>query len=265
MDYRILNQHTEVDVTPLPLIPQIYDDLHDKVLFSKFNIHWGYNNIQIAKEDRWKTGFKMTRGLFESNVMPFGLCNTPATFSRMGLAIFRPLEVKYPGRCQYYMDDFGTFTKEGEEELHREINNAFFKVLDKVDLYLRPEKCIFEQLEMDFLRIHIKNSEISIDPSKIAGIKEYDEMLKSVKEVRKFLGMVRYQRPFIRDFAKLAKPLTDLTKKSPTFELTPEATEAVKALKKAITSEPVLVPPDPHRQFELETDASLFTTGAILY
>src|SRR5579863_6776965 len=100
---------------------------------------------------------------------------------------------------------------------------------------------------MNFLGIHIKNGEISIDLSKIAGIKEYDKTLKLVKEVQKFLGMVRYQRPFIRDFAKLAKPLTDLTKKNPNFEWTPEATEAVKALKKAITSELVLVPPDPHQ------------------
>ena len=160
----------------------------------------------------------MTRGLFESNVMPFGLCNTLATFSSMGLAIFRPLEVKYPGRCRYYMDDFGTFTKEGEEELYREINNAFFKVLNKNDLYLQPEKCIFEQPEMDFLGIHIKNGEISINPSKIAEIKEYNETLKSIKEVQKFLGTVGYQRPFIRDFAKLARPLMDLTKKNPTFD-----------------------------------------------
>src|SRR5579863_9916776 len=106
VDYRILNQHTVMDITLLPLIPQIYDDLRDKVLFSKFNIRWGYNNIQVAEEDCWKTGFKITRGLFESNVMPFGLCNAPATFTCMRLMIFRPLEVQYPGRCRYYMDDF---------------------------------------------------------------------------------------------------------------------------------------------------------------
>ena len=68
--------------------------------------------------------------------MPFGLCNAPATFSCMGLAIFRPLEVQFPGRYRYYMDDFETFTKPGEEELHREVNNAFFQVLEENDLYL---------------------------------------------------------------------------------------------------------------------------------
>src|SRR5487761_639035 len=163
------------------------------------------------------------------------------------------------------MDDFGTFTKPGKEELHREINNAFFQVLEDNDLYLRPEKCVFEQPEMDFLGIHVKNGEISIDPSKIAGIRDYDEDLTSVSEVRKFLGTVGYQRPFIQDFAKIAKPLTELTKKATKFEWSNEARRAVQQLKEAVTTEPVLVPPDPNRQFELETDASPFATGAIIF
>src|SRR5579863_6908978 len=194
VDYQILNQHTVVDVTPLPLIPQIYNDLQDKVLFSKFDIRWGYNTIQVAEEDRWKTRFKITWGLFKLNVMPFRLCNAPATFSRMGLAIFRPLEVRYPGRCQYYMDDFGTFTKKGEDELHWEINQAFFKILEENDLYLHPEKCVFKQPKMDFLGIHVKNGEISIDPSKIAGIKEYDKKLSSMlrPEVQKSTARCYY-------------------------------------------------------------------------
>jgi len=79
------------------------------------------------------------------------------------------------------MDDFGTFTKKGEDELYWEINWAFFKILEENDLYLCPEKCIFEQPKMDFLGIHVKK--ISIDPSKIARIKEYDEKLSSVSEV----------------------------------------------------------------------------------
>lgn len=163
------------------------------------------------------------------------------------------------------MDNFGTFTKPGKEELHQEINNAFFQVLEDNDLYLRPEKCVFEQPEMDFLGIHVKNGELSIDPSKIAGIAEYNEELKNISEVRKFLGTIGYQRPFIRNFAQLAKPLTDLTKKTVPFVWTTKETEAVQALKLVVTTEPVLVPPNPHRQFKLKMDASLFARGAILY
>jgi hypothetical protein len=80
-DFRELNKYTVKDVTPLPDIRQAIEGLGDKVLFSKFDVREGYNNIQIVLEDQWKTAFKTHRGLFEFNVMPFGLCNAPGTFS----------------------------------------------------------------------------------------------------------------------------------------------------------------------------------------
>jgi hypothetical protein len=76
-DFRELNKYTVKDVTPLPDIKQAIEGLGNKVLFTKFDIREGYNNIQIVPEDQWKTGFKTHRGLFKFNVMPFGLCNTP--------------------------------------------------------------------------------------------------------------------------------------------------------------------------------------------
>jgi hypothetical protein len=80
-DFRELNKYMIKDVTPLPNIKQAIEGLGDKVLFSKFNIREGYNNIQIVPEDCWKMAFKTHRSLFKFNVMPFGLCNTPGTFS----------------------------------------------------------------------------------------------------------------------------------------------------------------------------------------
>jgi hypothetical protein len=80
-DFQELNKYTVKDVTPLPDIKQAIEGLGDKVLFSKFDIREGYNNIQIVPEDQWKTAFKTHHGLFEFNVMPFGLCNAPGTFS----------------------------------------------------------------------------------------------------------------------------------------------------------------------------------------
>jgi len=74
---------TEKDTTPLPSIQDAVESLGDKVLFSKYNIREGYNNIQIVPEDRWKVVFKMHMGLFEPNIMLFGLQGAPGTFSRM--------------------------------------------------------------------------------------------------------------------------------------------------------------------------------------
>jgi RNase H-like domain found in reverse transcriptase len=104
-----------------------------------------------------------------------------------------------------------------------------------------------------------------MDPSKIAGITDWPETLATVKDVRSTLGVFGFQRPFIRGFAQIAKPLTDLLKKDTPFKWTDKCTTAVKELKRIVTSEPVLVPPDPTRQFILEVDASQYATGAILY
>src|SRR5712671_4244240 len=90
-DYRKLNEYTVLDITPLPKISSILEELRGKSLFSKFDIRAGYNNIRVLAEDTYKTGFKTNKGLFEWIVMPFGLCNAPATFTRMLNEVFRPI------------------------------------------------------------------------------------------------------------------------------------------------------------------------------
>jgi hypothetical protein len=84
------------DMMPLPDIKQAIEGLGDKILFTKFDVHEGYNNIQIVPEDRWKTGFKTHRGLFEFNIMPFRLCNAPRTFSQGLGNNIQPLYKEFP-------------------------------------------------------------------------------------------------------------------------------------------------------------------------
>ena len=97
MDYQILNKWTIRDNYPLPLITNIIEQLQGKTLFSKFNIHWGYNNIRIWKEDQWKAAFKTPFGLYEPTVMYFGLTNSPATFCRCYDSIGLHLASRYIG------------------------------------------------------------------------------------------------------------------------------------------------------------------------
>src|SRR5712672_3716053 len=264
-DYRKLNEYTVLDVTPLPKISSILEELRGKSLFSKFDIRAGYNNIRVLAEDTYKTGFKTNKGLFEWIVMPFGLCNAPATFTRMLNEVFRPIYAKYPGLFRHYMDDVIIMTPLDQKELHTEIAHMFFDILEKYSLYLKPAKCEFFQTEVDYLGIHVKNGELMIDPAKLAGIRDWPTTLKNVKEVRSTLGLLGYHCPWIPNFSKIAKPLTDLLGKGREFAWDQVCEDAVKKLIGLVTSEPVIIPPDPDRQFILYVDASQFATGAVLY
>jgi hypothetical protein len=104
-DYKTLNEFTIPDKHPLPLITNLIEQLHRKMLFTKFNIHMGYNNIRIADRDQEKATFTTPLGQYEPMVMNFGLCNTPATFVCAMTRVFRTLQNKYPGEITIYMDD----------------------------------------------------------------------------------------------------------------------------------------------------------------
>ncbi len=104
-DYRKLNEQMICDTYPLPLIKTILEQLEGKSLFTKFDIRWGYNNIQIKEGDKWKAAFKTPKGLFEPWVMFFGLTNSPATFQRTMNCMFREMKMCYPTKLFVYMDD----------------------------------------------------------------------------------------------------------------------------------------------------------------
>src|SRR5712671_2672157 len=107
-DYQPINKWTIKNHYPLPLIPQLINQLRGCTLFTKFDIKWGYNNVQIKDRDQWKAVFTTNEGLFEPMVMFFGLTNSPATFQTMMNMIFRDLIAN--GSMTVYMDDMAIHT-----------------------------------------------------------------------------------------------------------------------------------------------------------
>jgi Reverse transcriptase (RNA-dependent DNA polymerase) len=193
-DFRELNKHTVKDMTPLPDIKQAIEGLGDKVLFTKFDICEGYNNIQIVPEDRWKTGFKTHRGLFEFNVMPFGLCNAPGTFSRGLGNDVQPLYKEFPANhFKHYMDDCLIATAEGETELHRQMVHKLLDIFEEKSYFLKPSKCEFEKEEVDFLGAHLGHSKVAIKPIKLRGIADWPTELHNIKDIRSMLSMLGFQ------------------------------------------------------------------------
>jgi len=169
----------------------------------------------------------MNKGLYEWIVMPFGLCTAPATFTRMLNEILQPLYVKYPGMFRHYMDDCIIMMEPGQRALHEEICHMFFDLLEWHQLFLKPAKCEFFQTEMDYLGIHVKEGELMIDPAKISGITDWHTTLTTIKEVRSTLGLLGYHCPWIPNFAKIVKPLTDLLQKGREFAWSEHCEKAV--------------------------------------
>ena len=156
------------------------------------------------------------------------------------------------------MDNWWVATPDDEEgiKLHRQIIHKFLKLMEEKSYFLKVSKTQFEKNQMEILGWWVNKDGIRIDLAKISRIAEWPRTLKNVKEVRSTLGVLGYQRPIIRNFAGIARPLHDLLKKDVSFVWTPECTAALDELIKAVTSDPVLYHPDFEKQFELEVNGS---------
>ncbi|KAL9570381.1 hypothetical protein ACKAV7_005460 [Fusarium commune] len=255
VDYRKLNALTIKDRTPLPLITELKDRLQGKQIFTALDLKGAYNLIRIKEGDEWKTAFRTKFGLFEYLVMPFGLTNAPATFQRMINNVLRQyLDVFVV--C--YLDDILIFSDNEEE--HKEHVHKVLKALQDANLLVEPEKSHFHVKEVDFLGHTITPGEIRMERKKISAVADWP-LPTTVKEVQSFLGFANYYRRFIKDFSRIANPLTELTKKDRKFVWKQDAQAAFEALRQAILSEPVLIMFDPNKEIELETDSSDFALG----
>jgi hypothetical protein len=203
--------------------------------------------------------FTTSFGLFELKVMFFGLCNSPATFQAYMNQTFQKEIAE--GWMIVYMDDILIFSKTLEENQKRTCR--VLEIIRRETLFLKPEKCTFNALEVDYLGMIIRPGQVAMDPAKLSGISQW-QTPSSVKEVRSFLGFCNFYRHFISHYSDLARPLIDLTKKDTIFAWMQACTNSFEKLKQCFLSEPVLRNPDPSRQFALATDASLVATGAVL-
>jgi hypothetical protein len=225
---------------PLPLISDLIHNLSGKKWYTKFDVHWGYNNICIKEGNEWKAAFKTSKGLFEPTIIFFGLTNSPATFQTM---VDDNLKEEIASRdFNIYMDD-GVIHTDGTLEEHEKYCHMVFSKLEQLDLFLKPEKCFFSQLEVEYLGMIIGNGQVKMDLVKVQGIADWQHPT-TVKEVHSFLGFCNFYCAFIQGFSHIAHPLNDLTKKLQTWEWTPECENAFLALKQSCTAHSVLCTPD---------------------
>ena len=161
----------------------------------------------------------------------------------------------------WYMDDVLVASR--NKRKHQQATHELLEILAANDLFLKPEKCVWEQPCIDYLGLILEEGVTRMDPAKIAGIATWP-MPTSVKQVRSFLGFCNFYRPFIYQFSHIVRLLNELTRKETPWTWGERQQEAFEMLRKRITSEPVLKQPQLEQPFKVEVDASGYAIGAVL-
>ncbi|UYV73410.1 hypothetical protein LAZ67_10003088 [Cordylochernes scorpioides] len=250
VDYRKLNNVTVKDVYPIPRIDEVMDTLQGSTHFSAIDLRSGYWQVEVEERDKEKTAFTTAHGLYEFNVMPFGLCNAPATFERNMENMLGNLRWRI---CLCYLDDVIIYSPDFPTHLKR--LEAVFRCFRESNLRLNDKKCRFAFEELEILGYITSKHGIKPAEHNIKAVRNFPRP-KKVKEVQSFLGMCSYYRKFIKDFSKIADPLTNLIKKSVSFTWTERQEEAFQTLKTALLSPPILGHFNPNAPTYVHTDAS---------
>lgn len=258
VDYRKVNELTIKDMHPLPRIDATLDALQGAKYFTTLDLLCGYWQIEIEEQHKHITAFICEFGQFEWNRMSFGLCNAPATFQRFMNSIFRKVLYK---SVLIYLDDVIIFSKTLEE--HAKHIEEVLQILETHRLKLKLSKCFFAQLELEFLGFIINALGVRPDGKKIEAVQNYPEP-RSQKELQSLLGLANYYRRFVRGYAEIAHPLTELTRKNIEWVWGDEQRNAFNRIKTILTSRPLLSYPDFSREFIIQTDASGYGLGAVL-
>ena len=259
VDFRQMNDATIKDAHPLPRIDDTLESLYGAQYFTTLDLKSGYWQVPIKEEDKEKTAFRTSSGqLYKFNQLPFGLCNAPATFSRL---MDRTLAGLAWNICLYYLDDIIVFSSTWAEHLQR--LKAVFERLRRANLKLGARKCTLAAREVSFLGYKVTPEGLEPEPRLMEAISKLPPPI-NVAEVRSFLGLVGYYRRFVKKFSDKAAPLNALLRKEQAWKWTADCQNAFETLKGEIAARSVSAYPDFSKPFRLYTDASNIGLGTIL-
>jgi hypothetical protein len=214
VDYWSLNEVTIKNKYPLLGIEDLFDQMKGASAFSKIDLRSGYHQLKIRESDIPKTAFCTRYGLYEYTVMSFGLTDAPAYFMYLMNKVF----MEYLDRfVVVFIDDILVFSKMIEE--HEEHLRLVLEKLRSNQLYAKFSKCEFWLTEVAFLGHIISTGGVSVDPGNLKDVLNWMPPT-TVSEIQSFLGLAGYYRRFIKDFSKIAKPMTKLLEKNKAFEWT---------------------------------------------
>jgi transposase InsO family protein len=262
VDYRALNKVTKKDAYPMPLIEDNLAHLANSAIFTGLDGSGAFHVVELAEDAKEKTAFSTPWGLFQFKRMPFGLCNAPATYSRLMQVALHDIPTD---NVLSYLDDTLVHTTNFAQ--HLGALRAVLQVHRRAGLRLQPSKCHFFKTKVEYLGHMVSRDGLQVTPNYTVVVKRWP-LPRTLTELRAFLGKVGYYRRFIKDYGKIAAPLTEATKEENLKDkekggkalvpITPAYQLAHAKLRDALCSAPILAYPrfDQESTFIVDTDWS---------
>lgn len=255
-DYRRINKVTISDSYPLPLIEDLIDRVGQSRFVTTIDLQKGYYQISLTEKARKISAFITPFGLYHYTVMPFGLCNAPATFQRIINYVIQGLIGIYA-----YIDDIVIISDTWEQHLSRV--TELFQRLKDAGLTVNLAKSVFGSGTVVYLGHVVGQGKTRPKQANVEAILNFPTPT-SRKSIMRFMGMTGFYRRFCPNFSAVAAPLTNLTSSKVPFVWTEECETAFSQLKGFLSAKPVLRTPDYDKPFILHIDASINGVGALL-